>query len=461
MLARLQTRLTLIAFAAMLIAGAVAAALFLGVLERSLVAEIDQSITNRALDIAVEIDITNELDSASFPNDPETFVGVIEDPGGEPLLEIHNDDAPDVAALLAVFAAVNGEFDIPVNASIASISLTEGADNLRIVFGEVETGDEIIAVARTLDGVDRTLGNIRNIVALAVPLLAAVVAALVYALSGRALRPVEQIRLQVDEISAGDLSKRVPEGVRRSGQDEISRLAATMNQMLGRLESAQATQRRFTSDAAHELRTPLASMRAQLDVDLAHPELADWPTTATRVHGEVERMQRLVEDLLHLARSDGAPAKNVAHPNELVDLDDLLLIEVGSGVWPSGVVVDSSAVSAASVRGNADDLRRILSNLLANAARHARSVVAVSCYESDGQSILMVDDDGPGIAASDRERVFERFVRLDEARNRDRGGSGLGLALAKEIAEAHGGTLHVEASGLGGASFVLRVPTPS
>ena len=239
---------------------------------------------------------------------------------------------------------------------------------------------------------------------------------------------------------------------------EISRLAATMNGMLDRLENSQEAQRRFTSDAAHELRTPLASMRAQLDVDLAHPQTADWPATAGRVRTDVERMQRLVEDLLRLARSGGGATPAM---DRLVDLDDVVLSEVASVSRRPGVELDSSAVSAASVRGSADDLRRLVSNLLSNAMRHAESAVAVSVHEEADHSVLRVDDDGSGVGEEYCEAIFERFVRLDEARSRDSGGSGLGLALSREIAESHGGTLHVESNASGGASFVLRLPSGS
>lgn len=461
MFTSLQSRLSLIAFVAMLVALAVGAVLFVGVLQRTLLAEIDQSIINRAIDVSIEIDITNELDNTSFPSDPETFVGVIEDPSGQPILDIHNDDAPDVAQLLDVFASIEGEIDVPVDASIDSITLTEGADNLRLVFTSVDTGDELVAVARTLDGVDRTLSNVRTILIVAVPLIAGLVAVLVYVLAGRALRPVEAIRSQVDGITAGDLTERVPVPIGSAGHNEISRLAMTMNKMLGRLEKSHNEQRRFTSDAAHELRTPLASMRTQLEVDLAHPEQADWPATASQVHGDVERMQRLVEDLLRLARADDANSSTKELRRELIDLDDIVLAELGSLVRREGVRVETSAVSAASVRASSDELRRLVANLLANAMRHAESTVAITLGETAEGSVLRVDDDGSGVASPDRERIFERFVRLDEARSRDAGGAGLGLALSREIAHAHDGTLTVETSELGGASFVLRLPAPA
>ncbi len=456
-----QGRLTGVALIATLLSLTIGAVVLLALLERSLVREVDQSIRNRAFDVSVEVDITNSLDPSSFPNDPETFVGIIEDPFGLPILDVHNDDEPSVDALLAIFDSIDEAFDEPTNGSVESITLTEGSDNLRVVFMPVELGDELVVAARTLDGVDRTIAEARRFAVVSVSLLTLFVGGLVYLLAGRALQPVERMRSEVESISGGDLGRRLPlrnddVGTSESSQNEIDRLAITMNSMLGRLEESQEMQRRFTSDAAHELRTPLASMRAQLDVDLAHEATADYKATSKRMSAEVDRMQRLVDDLLGMARAENGsldPARV-----GLVDLDDVVLAEISVLAPRVAVRIDTSAVSAASVRGNLDDLRRVVTNLLTNATRHAREQVVVSVYEEGGHSFVRVDDDGSGIPEADRDRVFERFVRLDEARNRDSGGSGLGLALSREIAALHEGDLIIETSSLGGARFVLRLP---
>ncbi len=456
-----QGRLTGVALIATLLSLTIGAVVLLALLERSLVREVDQSIRNRAFDVSVEVDITNSLDPSSFPNDPETFVGIIEDPFGLPILDVHNDDEPSVEALLAIFDSIDEAFDEPTNGSVESITLTEGSDNLRVVFMPVELGDELVVAARTLDGVDRTIAEARRFAVVSVSLLTLFVGGLVYLLAGRALQPVERMRSEVESISGGDLGRRLPlrnddVGTSESSQNEIDRLAITMNSMLGRLEESQEMQRRFTSDAAHELRTPLASMRAQLDVDLAHEATADYKATSKRMSAEVDRMQRLVDDLLGMARAENGsldPARV-----GLVDLDDVVLAEISVLAPRVAVRIDTSAVSAASVRGNLDDLRRVVTNLLTNATRHAREQVVVSVYEEGGHSFVRVDDDGSGIPEADRDRVFERFVRLDEARNRDSGGSGLGLALSREIAALHEGDLIIETSSLGGARFVLRLP---
>lgn len=457
--ATVRGRVTFVAFVAMLLTLSAGAIVLLALLRQSLVNEIDRTITNRAFDVAAEIDVRNELDSAGFPNDPETFVGVIEQDADGPILEIHNDDQPSALELLSyVDGGVTGqksfEFGKPGRASIQSISLTEGADNLRMVFAQVSTGDEIVVVARTLDGVDRTVGQVRATALATVPLLALLVSVLVYALTGRALRPVDRMRTEVDAITAGDLTRRV-KGSRRA--DEVSRLALTMNSMLERLESAQDRQRRFASDAAHELRSPLASIRAQLDVDLAHPDIARWDHTVAHVRNEVERMQHMVDDLLIMARSEDGSHDLASR--ELVDLDDIVIAVVARLRPTSSVDIDTSGVSAATVRGIPGHLRRTVNNLLVNALRHAENTVSVSLTTEDNQAVVMVDDDGDGVRPEDRERIFERFVRLDEARSRDAGGSGLGLALGREIAVAHGGSLSASNNDAGGARFTLKLPS--
>jgi signal transduction histidine kinase len=225
---------------------------------------------------------------------------------------------------------------------------------------------------------------------------------------------------------------------------------------LGRLEESQARQRRFVSDASHELRSPLAIIRQHAEVALTHPERADAAKLAQRVLTEGIRMQRLVEDLLLLARADEGTGPVRRTP---VDLDDVVF-EVAAGLrQASSLQVDTTAVSAGRVAGDQSQLQRMVQNLADNAARHARGAVGFVLREdSSGSTQLCVEDDGPGIAEADRQRIFERFVRLDGARARDAGGSGLGLAIVAEIVASHGGTISVGPSALGGARFEVLLP---
>ena len=274
------------------------------------------------------------------------------------------------------------------------------------------------------------------------PLLLGVVAGVTWMVTGRALRPVEGIRREMAAITASeDLARRVPEP---GTHDEIARLARTTNETLTALEASVERQRRFVADASHELRSPIASLRTQLEVAAAHPELLD-------LDGAVEdtvRLQHLAADLLLLARLDAGerPA------DSLVDLAALAREETAGR---SGVVVRTEP---AQVTGSRGQLGRLLTNLLDNARRHARETVTVTVRREGAWAVLGVADDGEGVPEADRERIFERFVRLDAARSRDDGGAGLGLAIARDVAVRHGGTLTAGAAPTGGALFELRLP---
>ncbi|MEJ1202013.1 ATP-binding protein [Streptomyces sp. BB1-1-1] len=279
------------------------------------------------------------------------------------------------------------------------------------------------------------------------PLLLAVVGWVTWLVTGRALRPVAGIRREMAAITASeDLARRVPVP---DTHDEVARLASTTNRTLAALESSVERQRRFVADASHELRSPIASLRTQLEVAAAHPELLD-------LDGAVEdtvRLQRLAADLLLLARLDAGERPADAR----VDLAALAREEAGgrSGVSVRAEDDDAGEVTVAGSRGQ---LGRVLANLLDNAQRHARSAVEVSVRRDGDAAVVAVADDGEGVPAADRERIFERFVRLDAARSRDDGGAGLGLAIARDVAVRHGGTLTVHEAPAGGALFELRLP---
>jgi signal transduction histidine kinase len=228
-----------------------------------------------------------------------------------------------------------------------------------------------------------------------------------------------------------------------------------MNAMLDRLQRSAERQRRFVSDASHELRSPLASTRATLEVAITHPESTTLAATAADALAETERMERLVADLLFLARGD--EGRLLANPGP-VDVDDLVDHEVVRLRSRGRVTVDASKVSAGRTWGVAGHLGRAVRNLLENAERHARSAVSVSLAHDGADLLLTVTDDGPGVAPEDRDRIFDRFVRLDEARARDQGGAGLGLAITREIVAAHGGAVHLDDAPGGGARFVVRLP---
>jgi signal transduction histidine kinase len=299
----------------------------------------------------------------------------------------------------------------------------------------------------------------RTAMLIGLPLLLAVVAAVTWLVTSRALRPVERIRHELAAImGSSDLSRRVPEP---AAQDAIGRLARTTNQTLAALEASLEQQHRFVADASHELRNPIASLRTQLEVGAAHPALLDVPGAVK----DVARLQRLATDLLLLARLDAGEhlsAQARVDLGELARKQAALARTVNDGTDGSGrVPVRTGLLADVEVAGSGRQLARILANLIDNAQRHAATEVVVSVRTAgDGQAVLEVADDGDGVPEDQRERIFERFVRLDDARSRDDGGTGLGLAIARDLARQHGGTLTTAAREGRGAVFTLELPVP-
>lgn len=314
-------------------------------------------------------------------------------------------------------------------------------------------GDLLVIVGRSTESAEETLATVAQLLAISVPLLVALVALTTWLVVGRALAPVERMRRQAAAVTATSLAERLDEPPTR---DEIGRLARTLNGMLDRLQSAQATQRRFISDASHELKSPLATLRQYAEVARTHPERVSEQELSEVVLEEGARLERLVQGMLVLARAD----EGALRPEPVdVDLDDLLL-EEARRMRGAGLAVDTSGVRATRVRGDAALLAQLVRNLVDNAARHARTGIALAvAADTDGTTVaLLVDDDGDGIPLADRDRVFDRFVRLDDARARDTGGSGLGLSIAREIARAHGGDVRVEDAPSGGARLRVELP---
>lgn len=326
---------------------------------------------------------------------------------------------------------------------------TVDGDTVLVVSEDVD-GDQTLVLAVSMDDDAETLATVATLLAIAVPLLLLLVAVTTWLVVGRALRPVERIREEVDGITAERLHQRVP--VPETG-DEIAALATTMNGMLDRLDAAATAQRRFVSDASHELRSPLATIRQHAELAQAHPDVTSIGELAEVVSEEGLRLQGIVESLLLLARLDEGASTH----HEAVDLDDIALAEVRR-LRAAGIDVDGSGIHAARVHGDPRLLGQLVRNLADNAVRHRRGRVAIGVTPSDGDVFVTVEDDGAGVPADERERIFERFVRLDEARSRDAGGSGLGLAIANGIAASARGSLTVDDSRWGGARFVVTLP---
>ncbi|MEU7835456.1 MULTISPECIES: HAMP domain-containing sensor histidine kinase [unclassified Nonomuraea] len=265
---------------------------------------------------------------------------------------------------------------------------------------------------------------------------------------GRALRPVGAMRAELDAVNASDLSSRVSQP---PGKDEVAQLARSVNGTLARLERSAYQQRRFASDASHELRTPIAGLRAQLESAQLYPEDTDFIALVDSALRDTDRLEAIITDLLLLARI----GSRVDVVKERVDLAVLVRDELSTrnDRLPVKLMLDEGVV----VEGVRLQLARVLTNLLDNAQRHAESIVKVAVTRDGDMAVLAVENDGVEIARADRESIFERFTRLDAARSRDSGGTGLGLAIARDVAVAHRGEIHVEEC-RGGARFVLRLP---
>lgn len=368
-------------------------------------------------------------------------------------------------------AVVNAEFSEPgfgvefspdpdANFDSSGLKRLNGSEWL-YVEREVTTSDgaQYLVVSGT-EGTFTYGSFLRNALVGIVPtvlVLMAVAMAITSYLTRRALRRVERIRSEVELISQQSLNRRVPVA---DAADGIDKLALTMNDMLERLESSSAQQNRFLADASHELRSPVAGLVAQLDVAAAYPDRVDTAVLLPKLQSEAGRLQNLVNDLLYLSRAEaGASASSPPPAPRAVDIDALVSSEVEhQQLVNPDAVIQVGATCSASVNGNASDLQRAVRNLTTNAIRHSHQRVVLGC-RSDGQHVVIsVADDGPGVPESDANTIFDRFVRLDEARARDAGGAGLGLAISREIAEKHGGSLVLANPGSPGAVFELSLP---
>ena len=353
----------------------------------------------------------------------------------------------------------------------AQANATRGAPTIENV--ELSTGDrarlltmpviraghviDLVQVAMPLRRTHQTLARYVETLLVLVPLGVVLSAVGGWMLARRALRPVDRMSQSALQISAEDLSRRLE---LRGTQDEIDRLADTLNAMLARLQAAFSGMQRFTADAAHELRTPLTALRGGIEIALRAERSPDeYRRVLASSIEEVDQLIRLAEDLLLLSRS----TVGLEATRQPVDLEPLCLeaLEIGVRLAKGkGVTVSMGATSPAVVRGDAGALRRALLNLVDNAVKYtpAGGSVTISLEHTAAAATMAVEDTGVGIDPADAERIFEPFVRLDAGRNRDTGGSGLGLAIARSIVRAHDGTLEVESRAGGGCRFTIRLP---
>jgi signal transduction histidine kinase len=385
------------------------------------------------------------LDGTFTPGDPEEeFVQILAADGSVIDASANVQGRPAIAAVGPGQEIVLDEAPIPDRpVLVLGLDATVGGESVTLVLG------------RSLEIVSEVTVEIIGVLAVAIPALLLVVGVLTWILVGRVLSPVEAIRREVDAISTSELHRRVPDP---PGRDEISRLAGTMNAMLARLEQGQLRERRLVSDASHELRSPISAIRQHAEVARSHPEVSSLADLSAIVLAEGARLQRIVDDLLLLSALDEGSLRLRSEP---VDLDDVVFEEAKRLRSTTPLRVDTDRVSGGRVVGDRAKLGRLIGNLTDNAARHARAAVALSVRETGGRVVLVVEDDGAGVPHAERDRIFERFVRLDDARDRDSGGSGLGLAIVHDVAVAHGATVSVSDGVLGGARFRVSFPAPA
>ncbi len=440
----LRVRTAVVAMAALAALLIVISAVGLSLLRSSLLDEVDRSVLSRAEDLTE----ANEFSSVLVVGFATDGLAAVIDDTGEIVAFSGERREPAIAELLDPFG------DEPTLGEIRSVELPDGSVDASltsaraIVLETPDLDDEefpeeyLIYVASSTAASDRTVANATTVLAVAGPLLVAAVGLLVWLLTGRALRGVEVLRAEVAAIPAEAPDRRVE---RPAGASELHALADTLNDLLARVAASVGAQQRFVADASHELRSPIASMRAQLEV--AAESGADVPDA---LHRDVIRLQGLVDDLLLLSR----PADTTG---ALLDLDEIVRVAIRD-VRVGEDRRLTTHLPPVEVRGRAAELERVVVNLVTNAVRHATFDVVVAIGADEVRVWLTVDDDGPGVAPEDRGRIFDRFVRLDDARERDRGGSGLGLAIVAEVIERHGGVIEVSTSPQGGARVAVSLP---
>lgn len=411
-------------------------------LQRSMFDQLRATAALQADDIAETLEAGRPLDE--FDDDDDRLVQVLDSRGR---VVAASEDLEDLAVPVAhIDEGESVTVTVPVDDA--------GPREFVVVAEDVEIDDEdhLVLVGRSTGIVSGSTRSLIGALVVGVPLLVLLVGGTTWWVVGRALAPVEALRREVDAVSSEELHRRVPDPATR---DEIALLAGTMNRMLERLDRSQRQQRRFISDASHELRSPVAAIRQHAEVALAHPGTTSLDEFARTVLAEDLRVQGLVEDLLFLARSDEGA---VPTHRRLVDLDDAVLDEARHLRGFGHIGVDTSQVAPVRVRADPGQLARVLRNLGENALRHARSTVRLTLHAQDGWAVCGVEDDGAGVPVAERDRIFERFVRLDEARARDDGGSGLGLAVSRQIMTGLGGFVRVTEAASGGARFEVLLP---
>ena len=339
----------------------------------------------------------------------------------------------------------------PLKLTIRIPPLDQRPMRVIVIKAEADAGTLTVYAGENLDNAHDTTTAIVTVLALGLPVLLLLVAAVSWWAVGRTLRPVRDITSTMADITTSDLHRRVEVP---SARDEIGQLATTVNATLARLDISVEQQRRFVADASHELRGPLAALRADLEISITHPDRTTWQNVARDTLGDVERLQHLTDDLLVLARIDN----ELPRPHGPVDLA-VIVVDALQGVRRHDIQVTTRGLDTTALTDGDDfQLRRMVRNLIHNAEEHATDHVDIALQTTSRIVRLTVADDGPGIPPGDRQQIFERFVRLDTARTRDAGGTGLGLAIVYDVVANHHGTITITDTNPHGATFTVDLP---
>ena len=446
----LRLRLTLLTAGLLCVTLIVGAVVLTTVLSGSRVAALDDLVRARASTVAA-LAVDDRLPQTLPVAEPGEIAQLL-DPAGRVIASSPNASQTLPVLPSAEVAAMLAEADGEPLARATTASAYDPQARAAVLATTYQGADATVVATVPLGEVQGLLRAVRVSLGVVVPLLTALLAGAIWIVLGRALHPVEQLRRAAAQVarSGGPGALPIPRA-----DDELGALARTLNEMLDRIEVGAARQRAFVADAAHELRSPLAALRASIEVARTHPAAYPSAELAGDLEGEVLRMQALVDDLLMLARVGSTPVVRADVDLARVARDAADAARPAAASGRSTPAMETSGAGHA--QGDEAAVGRVVRNLLENAVRHAAARVRVSV--ADG--VVVVEDDGNGVADADRERVFERFVRLEESREREAGGTGLGLAIAREIAREHGGDVVLADSPLGGLSATLRLPLSS
>ena len=399
----------------------------------------------RADDIAAILAKGTLPSELTVPREDEGFIQILDQSGD---VVASSDNIKGELALFAVLTPADGFARFTVK------SAPVGDNSFRVVARRVNSldGTFTIYVGHSLESVNDSGRSLTALLLVGLPLLVLVMGFITWFTTTRALKPIETMRRDVESMTAGKLDERVTVP---APNDEVRRLALTMNDLIDRIEQAQRFQNQFVENASHELRSPLASLRVQLEVWRANTSEADSGLAREHLLSETIRLQLLVDDLLDASQI----SQNRSVSMGVIDLDDVIFDVVQRIRVTTRHSIKLGNVSAGQIRANLSQMERLVTNLVDNAVRHCVSVVSLGLAETDSHVVLTVADDGPGIPLADRRRIFDRFERIDDGRGRSEGGFGLGLSIVASIARSHDATVEV-ADNYPGAMFIVTFPRP-